>query len=245
MKYVGSKNRISKYIVPILQDCIDKNNITTYYEPLVGGANLIDKIRCKERIGNDIHPQLIAMFNELQKGWQPPSHISEEEYISVRDNKDKYPDYYVGYVGFNSTFGSRWFGGYARRFKADGVTPRDQSNEAYRNLMKQLPDVMDVKFLCSDFLNNEYCNLKNALIYADPPYQNTTKYSTKSFNYEAFWNWCRKMSKHNKVFISEYSAPNDFECIWSKEHLANFDCNRGDDTKKKIRIEKLFTYSGE
>lgn len=245
MKYVGSKNRISKYIVPILQDCIDKNSIEIYYEPFVGGANLIDKIHCKERIGNDIHPQLIAMFNELQKGWQPPSHISEEEYNKVRDNKDKYPDYYVGYVGFNSTFGSRWFGGYARSFKADGVTPRDQSNEAYRNLIKQLPNIMDVKFLCSDFLNNEYCNLKNALIYADPPYQNTTKYSTKSFNHEVFWDWCRKMSEHNKVFISEYNAPNDFKCVWSKEHLANFDCNRGDDTKKKVRIEKLFTYSGE
>ena len=68
MKYVGSKNRISKYIVPILQDCIDKNSIEIYYEPFVGGANLIDKIHCKERIGNDIHPQLISMFNELQKG---------------------------------------------------------------------------------------------------------------------------------------------------------------------------------
>lgn len=243
MKYVGSKNRISKYIVPILQDCIDKNNIEIYYEPFVGGANLIDKIHCKERIGNDIHPQLIAMFNELQKGWQPPSHISEEEYNKVRENKELYSDYYVGYVGFNSTFGAKYFGGYARGFKADGVTPRDQSNEAYRNLIKQLPNIMDVKFLCSDFLNNEYCNLKNALIYADPPYQNTTKYSTKSFNHEVFWNWCRKMSEHNKVFISEYNAPNDFKCVWSKEHLANFDCNRGDDTKKKVRIEKLFTYN--
>lgn len=37
MKYIGSKNKISKYIVPIIQECIDKNNITTYYEPFVGG----------------------------------------------------------------------------------------------------------------------------------------------------------------------------------------------------------------
>ena len=37
MKYVGSKNRIAKDIVPIIQSCIDKNNITEYYEPFVGG----------------------------------------------------------------------------------------------------------------------------------------------------------------------------------------------------------------
>ena len=245
MKYIGSKNKISKYLIPILQGYIDENKIKIYYEPFVGGANMIDKINCSSKIGNDIHPQLIAMFNALQNGWKPPSHVTEEEYNSVRINKERYPDYYVGFVGFNSTFGAKYFGGYARSFKADGITPRDGSNEAYRNLMKQLPNIMDVKFVCSDYLNNEYCNLENAVIYCDPPYQNTTKYSSKLFDYDAFWDWCRKMSKNNKVFISEYDAPDDFECVWSKEHLANFDCNRGNDTKKKIRIEKLFTYNRE
>ena len=236
MKYVGSKNRISKYIAPILQDYIDENNIKTYYEPMVGGGNMIDKIHCETRIGNDIHPQLIAMFEELQRGWQPPSHISEEEYNRVRENKEIYPDYYVGYVGFNSTFGAKYFGGYARGFKADGVTPRDISNEAYRNLMKQVPQVMDVKFLCSDYLDNEYCKLENALIYVDPPYQNTTKYATDDFNYEKFWDWCREMSKHNKVFVSEYNAPNDFECIWSKKVTTSLKVHKHED-----RVEKLFT----
>ena len=37
MKYVGSKNRIAKDIVPIIQKYIDENNITEYYEPFVGG----------------------------------------------------------------------------------------------------------------------------------------------------------------------------------------------------------------
>ena len=103
IRFVGSKNRISKYIAPILQKCIDDNGVTTYYEPFVGGANMIDKIRCENRIGNDIHPQLIVMFKALQGGWIPPRHVSEEEYNNVRMNKDKYPDYYVGYVGFNTT----------------------------------------------------------------------------------------------------------------------------------------------
>ena len=44
MKYVGSKNRISKYIAPILQGYIDRNNVEIYYEPFVGGANMVDKI---------------------------------------------------------------------------------------------------------------------------------------------------------------------------------------------------------
>lgn len=56
MKYMGSKSRIAKYIVPILQECIDSNHVTTYIEPFVGGGNVIDKIRCHERIGSDINP---------------------------------------------------------------------------------------------------------------------------------------------------------------------------------------------
>ena len=159
------KNRISKYIVPIIQKCIDENDVKTYYEPFVGGANMIDKIKCENRIGNDIHKELIAMWNELQKGWIPPNHITEEEYISVRDNKEKYSDYYVGFVGYHATFGSKYFAGYARSFKADGITPRDQSNEAYRNTMKQVPNIMDVLFTQGDY--KEY-RIKNAVIYCDP-----------------------------------------------------------------------------
>ena len=44
MQFVGSKNRISKQLAPIIQKYIDDNNITTYVEPFVGGANMIDKI---------------------------------------------------------------------------------------------------------------------------------------------------------------------------------------------------------
>lgn len=39
MKYIGSKNKISKYIIPIIQKAIDDNNITVYYEPFVGGES--------------------------------------------------------------------------------------------------------------------------------------------------------------------------------------------------------------
>lgn len=235
MKYVGSKNKISKYIIPIIQECIDKNNIETYYEPFVGGANMIDKIRCKNRIGNDIHKELIAMWKEIQNGWKIPLHISEDEYNKVRDNKSLYPPSYVGLVGFNATFGSKYFGGYARGFKADKITPRDIPNEALRNLSKQIPKIMEVKFLCSDYRYNKYTELKNAVVYCDPPYYGTTKYSTGNFDYNSFWEWCRKMSENNYVFVSEYNAPDDFECIWSKELTTTLD-----KASRNKAVEKLF-----
>ena len=51
MVYLGSKARLVKYIAPILQKCIDDNHIDTYIEPFVGGANMIENIKCKNRIG--------------------------------------------------------------------------------------------------------------------------------------------------------------------------------------------------
>lgn len=49
MIYQGSKAKLRKYIVPVLQDCIDRHGVTEYVEPFVVGANIIDHIRCEMR----------------------------------------------------------------------------------------------------------------------------------------------------------------------------------------------------
>ena len=40
MVYLGSKNKLAKYIVPIIQKYIDDTNCKDYFEPFVGGAKL-------------------------------------------------------------------------------------------------------------------------------------------------------------------------------------------------------------
>ena len=62
MIYLRSKAQIAKYLIPIFQNIIDKNNISTYIEPFVGGANIIDKIKCDNRIGYDLSRTLIALL---------------------------------------------------------------------------------------------------------------------------------------------------------------------------------------
>lgn len=43
------------------------------------------------------------------------------------------------------------------------------------------------------------------------------EYSTsKNFDHDKFWQWGRDMSiVGHTVFVSEYNAPADFECVWS------------------------------
>ena len=79
------------------------------------------------------------------------------------------------------------------------------------------------------------------MIYCDPPYENTTSYKTGSFDHPKFWDWCRKMSEKNLVFVSEYKAPDDFICVWEGEVKTNFASQRKGTTH--TAVEKLFKYS--
>lgn len=239
IRYIGSKNKLSKELAPIIQSYIDENT-EGYIEPFVGGANMIDKIVCKKRIGCDIHKELIELLKYVQTNVDSiPDKILEDEYIHVRDNKEKYPLWYVGLVGFCASFGAKYFGGYARDSKNDNSGK--WSAGAIKNLKKQIPHIKDVYFIHKDFRDIQPDQIKNFVIYCDPPYKDTTKYSTCDFPYDEFYEWCKHASKHNTVLISEYNMPNDFICIWEKEYKTLLDSNKQSGDENNIRIERLFT----
>ena len=232
MKYVGSKNRLSKQIAPIIQSYIDNMpDCHGYLEPFVGGANMIDKIKCPCKIGNDIHKYLIALLNHVSETTDDlPDTITEEEYNAVRTNPNNYPDWYVGLVGFCS-FGGKWWGGYAKDKRGD-----DYCGQAKRGLLKDLVGIQSATFTCLDYRDVEIPD--NAVVYCDPPYVNTTGYTVGQFDTNEFWDYMRQLSKRCDVYISEESAPDDFECIWSKEKVRTLD-NVG-----RVKVEKLFKYKG-
>lgn len=238
MVYMGSKNRLAKELVPIIQSYITEET-KGYIEPFVGGANVIDKIKCDKKIGCDIHKQLIELLIYISKGNELPNTISEELYYNIKNNQSSCEDWYLGLVGFSASYGGKYFDTYARSKKSNGEL-RDMANERINNLKKQAPNLKDINFLNISFDKLPKETINNCVIYCDPPYRNTAKYSTETFPYELFYDWCRKMSKDNIVLISEYNMPDDFECIWSKEHSTLLYSNKDSNDEKNIRIEKLF-----
>ena len=58
MKYMGSKWRIAKHILPIILE--GRKDGQYYVEPFCGGCNIIDKVP-GNRIANDGNPYLIAL----------------------------------------------------------------------------------------------------------------------------------------------------------------------------------------
>lgn len=237
MVYMGSKNKLSKDLVPIIQSYIANNNIENYLEPFVGGGNLIDKVVCKYKYGSDVNKYLIALLKQAQKDIKIfPSEITKEEYNRVKDNKNNYDDWYVGLVGFCASYKGKFFNGYAKETLTKNGTIRNYTKELINNLIKQSINFKDIEFNCCDYTQIN-SSLHNFLIYCDPPYRDTTKYKIDEFDYENFYNWCVRMSENNIVLISEYDMPQDrFECIWSKEMLTTLNNNRDNAN----RIEKLF-----
>lgn len=231
MQYLGSKNRISKELKPIIERYFNVNT-TKYIEPFVGGANMIDKIDFDRKIGSDVNPYLIALLQYVQDvNNRLPETITENEYTEVKVNMSQYEDWYVGLVGFCGSYGAKFFGGFA-----NGNDRRDRPSEAIRNLAKQAPHLQGITFNCGDY--SVYSNVKEAVIYCDPPYRGTTKYKTDGLNYEAFYEWCVMLAEHNTVLISEYNMPTDrFECVWEREYSVNLDAKR---EAKSTRIERLY-----
>lgn len=234
MKYMGSKNRIAKEILPIILK--DRKEGQYYIEPFVGGCNMIDKVS-NPRMAGDNNRYLIAMWKGLQDNLDRPTEISKDYYSLVRtsyNNKDnQYSDFIKGWVGFAGSFNGRFFdGGYSGKTET-----RDYVREQITNIESQIPLIQGIEFHSGDYKIIEYPN--NSIIYCDPPYKDTKQYSTsKGFDYVDFWQWCREMTmKGHNVYISEYQAPDDFECIWSK-----IVTNAMNTTNTHKPTEKLFIY---
>lgn len=229
---MGSKNRHAKDILPIIL----KNRKTNqwYVEPFCGGCNMIDKVGGL-RIANDYHFYLIEMWKAIQNGWIPPDFISEDEYKNAKSSQGIEP-YLKGFIGFGCSFSGKWFGGYARGKASDGKE-RNYCMESKKNIINQSIGITGIKFYNGHYM--DFPIPDNSIIYCDPPYRDTTKYkqSEGDFDHDTFWDWVRFMEEEgHEVYISEYNAPDDFECLWSKEVNSSLTKETG----SKKAIEKLF-----
>lgn len=235
MKYMGSKNRIAKDILPIILH--GRKPDQWYVEPFVGGANMIDKVTGL-RIGADINEHLIELLKQMSLGWKPP-YLSREEVTDIKEDKDLYSKHLVAWAGLGCSYCGTWFGGYAGKTVTKSGQIRDYIAEAINNFAVQALKLKGVVFIHSSY---EVLEIPpNSIIYCDPPYKGTEGYRVK-FYHEAFWQWCRDMTDAgHSVYISEYSAPEDFICIWQKELSSSLSAN-GKTGGSKKSIEKLYTY---
>lgn len=241
MVYMGSKSKYAQYIAPILQKIINDRGVSLYIEPFVGGANMIDKIKCERRIGYDRSDTLIALliqarddFSEVLADGSRELWDKGKGYVKDGVMPDDMTLAEIGAMEFFASFSSRGFpGGYA-----NNMAGHDYFHERRKNLEKQAPGLKGIEFYQGNYYDLEFP--KGAVIYCDPPYAGTKHYGyakQEKMDYERFWNWVRELSKDNYVFVSEQSAPEDFDVIWEMEARRT---NGADNNYKAT--EKLFRY---
>ena len=246
MKYMGSKARIADELLSVMLP-YRTSNAQAFVEPFCGGCAVIEKVSGR-RIASDKNKYLVAMLKHLSEVGvnDLPKVIERDYYSDVRDSynrKDgRYPDYLIGWVAFMGSFNGRDFsGGYAgHHVEIKGGKFRDYIGENIRNTLEQIPRLKGINFIEGGI---DYYDLEippYSLIYCDPPYAGTKQYSTsKNFDYERFYEWCRKMSADgHTVFVSEYNMPPDFKCVWDKQLSTTIN-----QTITKKPVEKLFTIS--
>lgn len=246
MKYMGNKGRIVKDILPIMLQ-YNENNV--FVDLFCGSCSVIQNVPTNyKRIANDKNKYLIEMFKSLIQGISYPKYIPKETYSHYRDiynqerkgltqlTDEQYAE--VGWYGWMGSFNGRMYsGGYSGHnvMQKNGKS-RDYISEQIRNTLSQISYLKDVEYHSSDYRK---VNIpEKSIVYCDIPYLGTKQYETsKDFDYEAFYQWCRENKNKYKIFISEYSMPNDFKCIWQKEVT-----NSMNTTKTYKPIEKLFIH---
>lgn len=226
MKYLGGKTRIAREIV----GAMDVRG--PWWEPFCGALSVSRHLAAVgPGLCSDAHPALIALYQAIASGWDPPSALSESEYRAARELPDSDPR--KAFAGFGCSFGGKYFGGYARAQR----TVRNYAAEARRGLLR------DVGALVRARVSIEHGSFFDATpragwtLYCDPPYAGTTGYAV-AFDSDAFWRraseWARAGSR---VFVSEYACPAPHVVVWSKAHRSSV---AAEQSARTLREEKLF-----
>lgn len=237
MRYMGGKSRISKALSEVILAHTDKREV--YVEPFVGGGAMAEKMapHFETVVLNDLHEDLMLMWDAvLNKGWIPPTEVSEEEYKMLRNAE---PSALRGFVGFGCSFGGKWFGGYAKRKYKEGTPQRNDAAESRRNVIKIASLVGEATCHTGSF--HELVPWEGDVVYCDPPYEGTTGYKDGVFPHQLFWLTAQRWAEGGAdVFVSEYTAPVGWEPIWEKEKQVSLDVA----TNSSKAIEKLFVWKG-
>lgn len=233
MIYLGGKARLAKYIVPIIQHYLSLDEDSTYWEPFVGGGNIIQHITSpKIRYGSDSNPRTIEALRLIRDNLnlipKDNTEFTEQNYKEVKQDPS-HPLY--AFAGFAYSYGAKWWGGWQRG------SGRDYVKTAYNSALKQNKLLQGVNLFCCDCYSIGVKRNKRLIIYCDPPYINTTGYKgTGKFDHASFYDWCRYMkTRGHTILLSEQTAPSDFESLWKKERRTTF--KQGE---SKVVNEQLF-----
>ncbi|HQM83896.1 MAG TPA: DNA adenine methylase [bacterium] len=260
--YMGNKRILATKFINAMFRTVGE--FDTLYDLFGGGASVsVAGIKAGLKVHyNDLNEGIVNLLRHIQKGGEIPfNFVTREEFFRHKDGNDWYSGLIKSCYSFGNNQGCYLFGKDIELFKKECheylmANGYDKTPEIRINLiaqfkkekgiegrlrleqlerLQQLQQLQQLDRLEITCLSYENVEIKEGVVYCDIPYKNTAKYqSGKDFDYEKFYNWALNMK--NPVFISEYSMPDDFQCVAEFEHRSTLSAIN----KSKRTIEKLF-----
>ena len=254
MVYRGSKRRIVADLLPFIYQRLTDITIP-YVESFMGSGAVLSEVRGGLRYGFDSNPYLVALLNAARHNDVKHRDITREEFAQRKasikllgtspllyyDPTFRKDLEYLGYVGYIWSYNGVFYDAYVGNgVKVKGGI-RNYADEKYCNLMRGIEGLMDSSVMlgCCTYESSLEGIMAPAVVYCDPPYADTKGYMG-TFDKDVFCEWVRqRVSEGYYVFVSEYSMPEDFICVWQKCLRSSHKCGTSQS------IERLFVHRSQ
>lgn len=230
--YGGGKARLGKEISEVIEEIEEEEEWDgLYFEPFCGllGVGIHFAKEGRKVKASDSNKDLILMWKALKRGWKPPTSCSRDTYNKLKESSKHTAK--RGFMGIACAYSGIFFAGYRPKSKTQNFFKNTR-----KGLMSMVPYLKKVQFTKAQSYTK--FRPKGMTIYCDPPYKNNNIQSEHfdAFDHQQFWEIMRDWAQDNLVFISEYTAPKDFEVVWRKSFGSVYH------SKKKRNVEKLYMY---
>lgn len=207
MRYLGGKSRIAKQLTAVIDQYREPGQWV--WDPFCGGLSMAVALSAKGPVlASDANAALIALYQAVRGGWQPPTTSTREQRDAALALPDSDP--LKAFLRIGCGFAGNWSSGHAHS------QSRNYAAETGRALTADVPRI--AQFAVIDWLEVEP-HATGMVLYLDPPYRGTTGYAaTGHFDHVRFDARAREWAAFGPVFVSEYDFPGGIE-IWSRSQV--------------------------
>ncbi len=222
LPYIGSKKKVSKKIVEIIKQNFGCD--VPVYDVFGGGGAITAELLLNgfEVHYNDLDSDITDMFVRVvsqDREWIKTLIVSRNDFFDILSKTKKTIDdklkLLVNSFGNNQKnylYGQRWsdikYNLAVKIIKKHDVFGGYKQTETYQSAIKRLQQLEYLQQLEQLQITNRdytaFSNVENAVLYLDPPYENTENPYKFKFDHQSFYDWCVKMARKNIVIISSY-----------------------------------------
>lgn len=217
LPYIGSKKKVAKKIVEIIKQNFGSG--VPVYDIFGGGGAVTAELLLNdfEVHYNDLDSDITDMFVRVisqDREWIKTLIVSREEFFDILDKNQKTVDdkmkLLINSFGNNqkSYLYSKKRSDIKYNLAVEIINKHDvfggyRQTETYRSAKRECPEqLQQLRITNRDY--TAFSNVENAILYLDPPYENTKNSYKFKFDHRSFYDWCVKMARKNIVIISSY-----------------------------------------